>query len=86
MAHLRERARALGCGKLVLDTPLSNALGHRFYFRCGCWQVRYALTSRFRTEPERRRDEIDYRTDFAPVFVPFLVPQIKKDLSIKPSP
>jgi len=35
MAHLRERARALGCGKLVLDTPLSNALGHRFYFRCG---------------------------------------------------
>lgn len=35
MAHLRDQARALGCGKLVLDTPLSNALGHRFYFRCG---------------------------------------------------
>ena len=35
MAHLREQARVLRCGKLVLDTPLSNALGHRFYFRCG---------------------------------------------------
>lgn len=35
MAYLRDQARALGCGKLVLDTPLSNSLGHRFYFRCG---------------------------------------------------
>ncbi|TDR81515.1 GNAT family N-acetyltransferase [Paludibacterium purpuratum] len=35
MAHLRDQARALGCGKVILDTPLSNALGHRFYFRCG---------------------------------------------------
>jgi GNAT superfamily N-acetyltransferase len=35
MAYLREQARAFGCGKLVLDTPLSNSLGHRFYFRCG---------------------------------------------------
>lgn len=35
MAYLRDRANALGCGKLVLDTPLSNSLGHRFYFRCG---------------------------------------------------
>jgi GNAT superfamily N-acetyltransferase len=35
MAYLRDQARTLGCGKLVLDTPLSNSLGHRFYFRCG---------------------------------------------------
>ena len=35
MAYLRDQARALDCGKLVLDTPLSNSLGHRFYFRCG---------------------------------------------------
>jgi GNAT superfamily N-acetyltransferase len=35
MRHLREQARTLGCGRLVQDTPLSNALGHRFYFRRG---------------------------------------------------
>ena len=35
MARLKQEARALGCGKLVLDTPLSNSLGHRFYFRNG---------------------------------------------------
>lgn len=28
----RKRRR---CARLVLDTPLSNSLGHRFYFRCG---------------------------------------------------
>ena len=28
-------ARADGCGKVVLDTGLSNALAHRFYFRQG---------------------------------------------------
>jgi ribosomal protein S18 acetylase RimI-like enzyme len=35
MARLQQEARALGCSKLVLDTPLSNALGQRFYFRNG---------------------------------------------------
>ncbi len=35
IAYLRDQARALGCRKLLLDTPLSNELGHRFYFRCG---------------------------------------------------
>jgi ribosomal protein S18 acetylase RimI-like enzyme len=35
MTRLRQEAKTLGCGKLVLDTPLSNALGHRFYFRHG---------------------------------------------------
>lgn len=33
--RLKQEAVALGCGKLVLDTPLSNALGQRFYFRQG---------------------------------------------------
>lgn len=35
MTYLREQVRTQACSKLVLDTPLSNALGHRFYFRCG---------------------------------------------------
>jgi ribosomal protein S18 acetylase RimI-like enzyme len=35
MTHLKQDAQTLGCGKLVLDTPLSNSLGHRFYFRNG---------------------------------------------------
>jgi ribosomal protein S18 acetylase RimI-like enzyme len=35
MQHLQEQARASGCCRLVLDTPMSNSLGHRFYFRCG---------------------------------------------------
>lgn len=35
MAGLKKEARALGCDKLVLDTPLSNSLGQRFYFRNG---------------------------------------------------
>jgi GNAT superfamily N-acetyltransferase len=35
IARLKQDALALGCLKLVLDTPLSNALGHRFYFRQG---------------------------------------------------
>ncbi|MEL6061045.1 MULTISPECIES: GNAT family N-acetyltransferase [unclassified Methylobacterium] len=28
-------ARADGCAKLLLDTPLTNVLGHRFYYREG---------------------------------------------------
>ncbi len=35
MRRLREEAAALQCARLVLDTPMSNSLGHRFYFRCG---------------------------------------------------
>ncbi|WP_342621126.1 GNAT family N-acetyltransferase [Rhodoferax sp. GW822-FHT02A01] len=35
VGFLRAEAERLGCNKLVLDTPLSNQLGHRFYFRCG---------------------------------------------------
>ncbi len=35
MDWLKAQGKALGCGKLVLDTPLDNALGQRFYFRQG---------------------------------------------------
>jgi GNAT superfamily N-acetyltransferase len=35
MRWLKEEARALGCARLVLDTPLANVLGHRFYYRNG---------------------------------------------------
>ena len=35
MDWLKAQGKALGCAKLVLDTPLDNALGQRFYFRQG---------------------------------------------------
>ena len=35
MDWLAEEGRAFGCARLVLDTPLTNVLGHRFYYRCG---------------------------------------------------
>jgi len=35
MARLKEEGKALGCQRLVLDTPLTNVLGHRFYYRNG---------------------------------------------------
>lgn len=35
MQHLLTVGRKLGCAKLVLDTPLANVLGHRFYYRQG---------------------------------------------------
>lgn len=35
MERLKAEGRALGCTKLVLDTPLTNTLGHRFYYRQG---------------------------------------------------
>jgi ribosomal protein S18 acetylase RimI-like enzyme len=35
LRHLREEARAVECQKLLLDTPLSNVLAHRFYYRQG---------------------------------------------------
>ena len=35
MDRLKLEARALGCSMLVLDTPLTNSLGQRFYFRQG---------------------------------------------------
>jgi GNAT superfamily N-acetyltransferase len=35
MDRLKQEGLAQGCGKLVLDTPLTNTLGHRFYYRQG---------------------------------------------------
>ncbi|KNY21440.1 GNAT family N-acetyltransferase [Methylobacterium sp. ARG-1] len=35
LQHLIWLARADGCAKLLLDTPLANVLGHRFYYRQG---------------------------------------------------
>lgn len=33
MDWLKATTEAAGCGRLVLDTPLTNVLGHRFYYR-----------------------------------------------------
>jgi GNAT superfamily N-acetyltransferase len=33
--RLKDETLALGCSLLVLDTPMSNFLGHRFYYRHG---------------------------------------------------
>lgn len=35
LKHLLAFGRERGCSKLVLDTPLTNAFGHRFYYRQG---------------------------------------------------
>jgi ribosomal protein S18 acetylase RimI-like enzyme len=35
LRRLYEETRVLGCEKLLLDTPLSNVLAHRFYYRQG---------------------------------------------------
>lgn len=35
MDRLKAEARRLGCTRFVLDTPLTNSRGHRFYFRHG---------------------------------------------------
>ena len=35
LAAMRERATAMDCPTLVLDTALDNVLGHRFYYRNG---------------------------------------------------
>lgn len=35
MDALKAEAQSQGCAKLVLDTGLDNALGHRFYYRQG---------------------------------------------------
>ncbi len=53
MTRLKQDALALGCAKLVLDTPLSNALGHRFYFRHGllATALRFSLPITIETPP-----------------------------------
>ena len=35
MDRIRSEAAGLGCDRISLDTPTSNVLGHRFYYRQG---------------------------------------------------
>jgi GNAT superfamily N-acetyltransferase len=35
MLRLIAEGRSVGCATLILDTPLANVLGHRFYYRQG---------------------------------------------------
>lgn len=35
MEYLKDEARRLDCGRLVLDTALDNVHAHRFYYRSG---------------------------------------------------
>lgn len=44
MEHLREECRRQGCGKLLLDTPMANFLGHRFYYRQGMFATALRFT------------------------------------------
>jgi ribosomal protein S18 acetylase RimI-like enzyme len=44
MEHIVREGRQLGCTKLLLDTPVSNALGHRFYFRQGLFVTAFRFT------------------------------------------
>jgi ribosomal protein S18 acetylase RimI-like enzyme len=43
--RLKAEGRSMGCAKLVLDTGLDNALGHRFYYRQGllAMALRFAM-------------------------------------------
>ncbi|MDH7796864.1 MULTISPECIES: GNAT family N-acetyltransferase [unclassified Beijerinckia] len=44
MDRLRDECRRQGCGKLLLDTPMSNSLGHRFYYRQGMFATALRFT------------------------------------------
>jgi ribosomal protein S18 acetylase RimI-like enzyme len=43
--HLKHEAREAGCSRLVLDSGLSNALAHRFYYRQGLLAVALRFTT-----------------------------------------
>lgn len=47
MDFLKSQTKRLECQRLVLDTPLSNVLGHRFYYRQGllATSLRFGLTT-----------------------------------------
>jgi ribosomal protein S18 acetylase RimI-like enzyme len=44
MDRLKEEASRSSCEKLLLDTPLSNVLGHRFYYRQGLLATAFRFT------------------------------------------
>lgn len=54
--RLKQEAHRLDCAKLVLDTPLSNALGQRFYFRHGllATALRFSLPTASSNSPDWR--------------------------------
>ena len=51
--RLTEETRAQGCARLVLDTAMANALGHRFYYRQGLLAhgLRFSMPVDSNTEP-----------------------------------
>jgi ribosomal protein S18 acetylase RimI-like enzyme len=57
MDRLKQEAADLRCEKLQLDTPMSNALGHRFYFRHGllATALRFSFTRPADTPAAPRR-------------------------------
>ena len=59
MDRLEVEALALGCTWLLLDTPLTNALGHRFYFRQGL--LARALRFRIDLDEKARNDALSFR-------------------------
>jgi len=48
LERLREECRTLGCGKLLLDTPMANVRGHRFYYRSGMFATALRFTEEIR--------------------------------------
>lgn len=56
MDRLKAEGQRLGLEMLILDTPLSNALGHRFYFREGLLAraLKFSISLRDTPEDDRR--------------------------------
>ncbi|QPC41549.1 GNAT family N-acetyltransferase [Kaustia mangrovi] len=56
MDRLKAEGQRLGLEMLLLDTPLSNALGHRFYFREGLLAraLKFSISLRDTPEGDRR--------------------------------
>jgi GNAT superfamily N-acetyltransferase len=44
LERLRQECRTLGCGKLLLDTPMANVRGHKFYYRNGMFSTALRFT------------------------------------------
>ena len=53
--RLKAEGEASGLDLLVLDTPLTNALGHRFYFREGLLARALKFSCPLAAEPERAK-------------------------------
>ncbi len=57
LTHLFGRAREAGCAKLLLDTPVTNVRGHRYYERqglaAGALRSNIAITRQVRRNQRR---------------------------------